>query len=130
MTSKASSYTPKCICSNPESVGWALALSSDMRPHFILGSRGVRLLALSAQAALRAGELASWQSTCPGSLCTVLHLGVPTRAFIKANLIIFHCVFLKGCYDFLDVWWLVINQAFMMSFERLPLGLPPTAVID
>lgn len=56
MTSKASSYTLKCLFSKPESVGRALALSSDMRPHFILGSRGVGLLALSAQATLRAGR--------------------------------------------------------------------------
>jgi hypothetical protein len=54
-------------------------------------------------------------------------LGVPTKAFIKASLIIFHCIFLKGCYDFLDVWWLAINQAFMMSCERPPLGLPLAA---
>lgn len=65
------------------------------------------------------------QGTCQGLLCRASHLGVPTKAFIKANLIIFHCIFLKGCYDFLDVWWLVINQAFMMSCERPPLGLPP-----
>lgn len=52
------------------------------------------------------------------------------HTFIKVGLIIFHCIFLEGCYDFLDVWWLVINQAFMMSCERPPLGLPPAAAVD
>lgn len=46
-------------------------------------------------------------------------------ASIEAGPILFHCIFLKGCYDFLDVWWPAINQAFMMSCERPPPGLPP-----
>lgn len=44
---------------------------------------------------------ATWLQT---ALCTAgqpATLGIATKASIKASLIIFHCVFLKGCYEFL-----------------------------
>lgn len=41
--------------------------------------------------------------------CVKCQAWMYNKAFIKVNLIIFHMVFLRGCYDFLDVWLLVIN---------------------
>lgn len=95
-----------------QSVTRALAVSVDTEATLGHGQRTARTPASMASAALAT-------STAPAKGCwAASRTWSPLQSFHQASLIIFHCIFLKGCYDFLVVWWLAINQAFLMSCER------------